>query len=514
MGRRADTSERLQAVEIVSRSMLVTADGRPVHAASQHVSGTQTKDGRPIRAVSISAGTAADGGEIIPYAIYPFGVTVTPDGRPVEALQFFDASGAVASISGLSGDGVTPTALGDGTTWTAASGVSVANAGAFTKPHPSGRTTGVVLTKNPTTGTFGGARRPVLTAFKMSDYAFLGLDVLPTMISGSVSLRVSSDNFATKRMEYTWALPGQVYVGDWNRLVARTNADASGIDPNGAWVVTGGMTTAETVNALQLSINTTANDAGKIELDRVFGFVGQPAKGAVLFGFDRYEDTSIGLLALPIAQELGITCYAAGDTDKVVGLGAAWTRVKALHDAGWPILSQGPDHKNYVSVGAPQLAIDYPISRNALQSVGLTNALDFFAYPFSSNNAATDAVLLAAGCKWASTSIAWNNHPNEFNLGFKLVGTARVNIGGMTVAQVKLLIDRAALYGIVLDLFCHGLIAGGNSTTAYTTDTLLYYANDWRTIILYALVYQTGQLITVTDPVALFDSRGSMPLAA
>jgi hypothetical protein len=176
----------------------------------------------------------------------------------------------------------------------------------------------------------------------------------------------------------------------------------------------------------------------------MFGFVGQPAKGAVLFGFDRYEDTSIGLLALPIAQELGITCYAAGDTDKVVGLGAAWTRVKALHDAGWPILSQGPDHKNYVSVGAPQLAIDYPISRNALQSVGLTNALDFFAYPFSSNNAATDAVLLAAGCKWASTSIAWNNHPNEFNLGFKLVGTARVNIGGMTVAQVKLLIDRAA----------------------------------------------------------------------
>lgn len=402
--------------------------------------------------------------------------------------------------------------LGDGTTWTPASGVSVANGAALTKGHPAGRATGAVLTKNPTTGTFGGARRPVLTPFALADFALIGMDVLPTMLSGSVSLRVSSDNFVTKRLEYTWPLPSQVYTGDWNRLTVRTNADASGVDPNGAWLVTGGMTTAETINALQVSIGTTANDAGKIEIDRIFGFPTAPARGTVMFGFDRFTHASLVDDALPIAKALGITCYAAGDSDLVVGQGAGWARVKTLHDAGWPILSQGPDHKNYVTVppatGAAQLAVDYPISRNVLASVGLANALDYFAYPFSANNAETDAVLVAAGCKWASTSIGWHNHPNENGLGFKLVGTARVNIGGMTVAQVKLLIDRALYYGIVLDLFCHGLIAGGDGTAAYLVDTLLYYKNDWQTIIVYALT----QGLFVTNPVRLLAEQNRVPV--
>lgn len=404
--------------------------------------------------------------------------------------------------------------IANGATWTAASGVSVNNSATFSKPHPSGRTTGNLMTKNPVSGTFGGERATsVPGGFKLSDYALIGMDVLTSIIAGSVTIRFSSDNFATKRVEYSWPFPAQVYNGDWQRLTARVLADTSGIDPNGAWVVTGGMTMDEVVNAVQISIVTTANDACTVAVDRVFAFQNTPARGAVMFGFDRYEDSSLPAIALPVAQKYGITCYAAGDSDKVVGKGAAWTRVKQLHDAGWPIISQGPDHKDYVAAGAAQLTTDVAVSRAAFQSVGLTNALDYFAYPFSSNNASTDAALLAAGFKMASTGIGWNGHPNETNMGFKLIGQGRQNIGGMTLTQVKRLIDRAAIYGVVVDLFCHGLTAGGDGTTP-PADALLWYANDWDALIAYAMGYRAAGRIDITNPVALFNARGSLPVAA
>lgn len=94
MGKRADTTERLQAVEIVDSSLRVTSDGRAVRAASEYTSGTMTADGRPIRAVSVAAGIYAEGGTKLAYSLYSAGTLMTPDGRPVEAIQFFDAAGA------------------------------------------------------------------------------------------------------------------------------------------------------------------------------------------------------------------------------------------------------------------------------------------------------------------------------------------------------------------------------------------------------------------------------------
>lgn len=392
--------------------------------------------------------------------------------------------------------------------WVAASGVSVNNAAAFAKTHPSGRTSGTLLTKNPVSGTFGGARRAT-DPFKLSDFKLIGLDVLPSILGGSVSIRFSSDNFATKRVEYSWPFPAQLYSDNWNRLTARVLADTSGIDPNGGWTFTGGMTMDETINSIQISISTTANAAATLAIDNVLLFEKTPTKGVVMFGFDRFEDASIPSLALPIAQAQGIRPYAAGDTNKIPNPSANWSSVKQLFDAGWPIFSQGPDHKDYVTAGAAQLTTDVAVSRAALTAAGFTNALDYFAYPFSSNNLATDAALLAAGFKFASTGIGWNGHPNEFNAGYKLIGQGRQNIGGMTLTQVQRLIDRAVQYGVVVDLFCHGLVAGGNGGAA-PADPLLWYANDWRDAIIYA----KAQGAIVQNPVQFFNERGSMPVVA
>lgn len=401
-----------------------------------------------------------------------------------------------------------PTIPSDLTAFVAASGVSVNNSAAYSKAHPSGRTSGTLLTKNPVSGTFGGARKTV-TGFKLSDFALIGLDVLPTLLAGSISIRFSSDNFATKRVEYSWPFPAQTYSGDWNRLTARVLADASGVDPNGAWVVTGGMTMDETVNAIQVSINSTANQAASVAVDQILLFEKTPTKGVVMFGFDRYEHASIPSLALPIANAQGIRPYAAGDTDKLAGQGANWSSVKQLYDAGWPIVSQGPDHKDYVVSGASQLTTDVATSRAALTAAGFVNALDYFAYPLSSNNAATDAALLAAGFRYASTGIGWNNHPNEYNLGYKLIGAGRVNIGSMTLTQIKKLIDRAAQYGVIVDLFCHGLAAGGDGEAA-NADPLLVNTTVWDAAITYA----KAQGVALRNPVQLFNERGTLPVVA
>lgn len=419
--------------------------------------------------------------------------------------------GALASGTPRGPFPTAPLIVADHTSWVGASGVSVNTAGTYGKAHPSGRTTGTKLTKNPTTGTFGGARRTsgIPAGFKLSDYALVGMDVRPDILAGSVSVRFSSDSFATKRVEYSWPFPSQTYANDWNRLTARVLADTSGIDPNGAWVVTGGMAMNEVVNAVQISMSTTANQACVVDIGSVFAFSAVPVRGVVMFGFDRYTDASLTGIALPIAQSAGIRCYAAGDTDLLVPRGAGWGRVVQLHDAGWPIISQGPDHKNYVTAGGAQLTTDVATSRTELQAAGVGNALDWFAYPSSANNAETDAALLAAGFKMATTGIGWNGHPNEYNLGYKLIGQGRVNIGGMTLTQVKRLIDRAALYGVIVDLFCHGLTAGGTGTTP-PVDTLLWYADDWAAAIAYAKTVA----VDILDPVTLFNLRGSLPVLA
>jgi peptidoglycan/xylan/chitin deacetylase (PgdA/CDA1 family) len=398
--------------------------------------------------------------------------------------------------------------------WSNASSTTVQSAVAYTKAHPSGRTTGTILTKNPNSATFnGGKNTGVPGGFKLSDYLLVGVDLLPNFVAGSVVLSFSSDNFATKRVEFSFPYPSQFYNGDWNRLTVRTGADGT-IDPNGGtWSAFGGMLMTETINEVRVSASTTANDACTINVDKVFAFATTPVRGAVMFGFDRYEDASLPTIALPIANRYGISCYAAGDSNKIVGFGANWASVKQLCDAGWPILSQGPDHKDYVASGAAQLTTDVAISRAAFAAAGLGNALDFFAYPLSSNNASTDAALIAAGFKMASTGIAWNGHPNEFNLGYKLIGQGRVNIGGLTLTQVKRLIDRAAVYGVIVDLFTHGLVAGGTGGSP-PADTLTWYANDWESAIAYAAGYRAAGRIDITNPVALFDARGSLPVVA
>ena len=110
----------------------------------------------------------------------------------------------------------TPTVvIANGATWTPASGVSSNNSATFSKPHPSGRTTGSLMTKNPVSGTWGSQRATsVPRGFKRSDYALIGMDVLSSIIAGSVTIRFSSDNFATKRVEYSWPFPAQVYNGE------------------------------------------------------------------------------------------------------------------------------------------------------------------------------------------------------------------------------------------------------------------------------------------------------------
>ncbi len=145
-----------------------------------------------------------------------------------------------------------PTEFAANSGWTNASGMTVANSAAYPAPHPSGRTQGLRLQKP--TASFGGARTSTLTLpnFKLSDYAVIGFDIYGIVTSGSINLRFSSDNFATKRREVSWSFPNY-FINGWQRLTIRPTDDGTTAEGGATWTVTGGQALDEPINAVQVS---------------------------------------------------------------------------------------------------------------------------------------------------------------------------------------------------------------------------------------------------------------------
>lgn len=397
------------------------------------------------------------------------------------------------------------------TNWAVASGVTLSVA-SFPTKSPSGRTSGLKVAK-PTTGTFGGVRFTGVPANWVPDvnkpialWLWWGAD------QGSVSLRLTSDAFATKRVEFSWAYMGQLHKG-WNLLVVRPNGDGT-IEPNNAtWVVTGGQAWTEVINGIQISINTNTGNAADIYLDGVYEYDGPVAQGCVCFGFDKYGEASIPTLALPLLSARGIKAYWAGDGNLIDGPTTARGYLQTVYDAGWDAISQGMNHPDYAAAGAAQLSADYDQALAIFQAQGFFRGSKLFSYPLSSNNEATDAVLLSKGVYMARSGWAWSVRPNDFNAGPKLIGHGAFNLGGKTLAQAKAMIDRARVYGSTEFLFCHGLAAGGTGG-APPADTLYWYADDYAALLDYAVASRTAGTLDILSPTEWIAQRYDPPTVA
>lgn len=428
-----------------------------------------------------------------------------------DALSAYMARAGTALQRGV-GTTVNPTSSVTG--WTVASNFTQTTS-AYPTPAPSGRTTGLKLAK-PASGTFSGTRTATLPAnFRLDQVALIGMWLHWSADQGSVSLRFSSDAFAAKRVEFSWAYSGQLHKG-WNFLTVRTPVTGDGtLEPGvGTWVNTGAQGNAEVINGVQISVATSGATAVDIYVDGIYAYNAAPAKGGVRFGFDRYGEASIPALALPILRDRQIKGYWAGDGNLIDGNTAARGMLATVYDAGWDAISQGMNHPDYTSVGAAKLGADFETARAIFRAQGFTRAADqLFSYPLSANDASTDAMLLSKGVLMARSGWAWDIHGSPYAAGPKLVGHGAVNLGGKTLTTARRLVDRAVTYGVTVDFFCHGLTAGGDGTTP-PGDTLLWYENDWRALVDYAVAYRAAGTLDIDSPTEWLAKRVQAPVVA
>lgn len=384
--------------------------------------------------------------------------------------------------------------------WAGQSAAVLSN-GTYPVPHPSGATQGLAM-KALAADTFVAARSTNVPAnFKLSDAYAVGMWVYWNAGNGSVELRFTSDNFATKTKTFSWSWSGQLHVG-WNLLTVRPGDTTT--TPNGnQWTVAGGFTDADTVNGVEVRLNTNGAADTEVMFGGIVYWSARPDVGAVQLGFDRLGEASVPQLALPILKAAGIKGYWAGDAFLIDGNTNALTYLKQVYAEGWDAISQGSPvnvnaHPDYTTDTA-RLSTDFDAAQAIFRKQGLYRGSELFSYPLSANNATTDAILAAKGVPMARSGWAWAIHTNEYNAGPKLIGHGAINLGGKTLAQAKLAVDQAVIYGLTINLFTHGLVAGGTGTTP-PADTLVWYANDYQALVDYIVAYRKQGLLDTDSP--------------
>ena len=366
-------------------------------------------------------------------------------------------------------------------------------------PHPDGRTDFLAI-KCLAADTFCGGRTFVIPAnFKLADAYLVGMWVYWDAANGSVSLRFTSDGFASKNKTFSWSWSGQLHRG-WNLLTVNPSGDAT-TNPGGtSWTVAGGFLDSDVVNAIEVQVGTNGAADTEIFVGEVFYHSAKPTRGTVCFGFDQIGQQNIVTYALPIFEKYGVKGYWAGDANLIQNPGNPRNYLQAVYDRGWDAINQGFLHPDY-SANPSQLATDIVPSRQIFRDL-FPRAAELFSYPLSANNAATDQILADAGVPMARSGWSWAVHPNEFNLGPKLIGHGAVNIGGKTLTQVKALVDYWDYYGLIGFPFAHDIIPGGDGTTP-PADTQQWYANDLDALFAYIL----GKGMNMDSPTQLLAKR-------
>lgn len=382
--------------------------------------------------------------------------------------------------------------------WTSNS-AAVLSFRAAPEPHPDGRTQFLAI-KCLAADTFCGGRTFTIPAnFKLADAYLVGMWVYWDAANGSAALRFTSDGFASKTKTFSWAWSGQLHRG-WNLLTVNPAGTAT-TNPGGtAWSVAGGMLDSEVVNAIEVQVSTNGAADTEIFVGQVFYLPGKPTKGAVILGFDKYGEASIPQIALPIMEAAGIKGYWAGDANLIETPTNARAYLKQVYDAGWDAITQGKNHPDYTQPASKAvLAADIDYARAIMQANGFIRSLMHFSYPLSANDPETDAILASKGVPMARSGWSWQIHPNEYNGGPKLIGHGATNLGGKTLTAIKQMVDAAVYYGTTLNLFTHGIVAGGTGTTP-PADPLYWYQADFQSLIDYLVAYRDQGVLDIDSP--------------
>ncbi len=323
----------------------------------------------------------------------------------------------------------------------------------------------------------GASDQYVETKIKLPPTALLGrIDLqiyLPPLTAGSVymELRYSSDtpaadppNANPANRRFMNILPDQNTRGKWSTItIDKAGKLYSNGTPNGtAWVDTGTPDPAE-IEYLAIVLGCTAAtpDAERYFLLDTVSINGY-RKPFIMLGADGFGTPSHSSQLYPLLSSRGFKGYIAGDGNLAAGAAGFLNTVYA---AGWDVLSQGMDHKNYAN-NSSALPDDYDTARGILDGMGFTRASKWFAYPVGGISQATIATLDSKGVKAARAS----NHPkitiSELgNTDFTQTGS--FDFGLRTSTQMRAWLDDILLSGEGMMMYVHDLV----TTPTLSTET-------------------------------------------
>ncbi len=379
--------------------------------------------------------------------------------------------------------------------WSSTSAAVLSNK-ATAVPHPSGRTSTLNI-KTLAGDSFAGARTTAIPAgLRLADMAMIDLWAYWDGSNGSISIRFTSDNFASNGKTFDFAWPGQLHKG-WNLLRVAPDDDGSTSPSNATWTVAGGFLDTDVINGIEVRVST--NQAADTEIGVAdIGFHrAAPTKGAFILGFGEFGQDSVVNDALPILNAAGIRAYWNGDTDLIQNAGNAQTLARRWYGAGMELGTQGFNHPDYTA-NPTALGPDYDAAKAIHLGLGLPRGIDYFTYPLSANDDATDAQL-AGRVRFAKSGWNWRIRPNQYNAGPKLIGTGAVALGQKTRTQMLKEVDAAIKYGHTNVGYTHGLVAGGDGVSK-PGDQNYTYANDYKALVAYLVEKRDAGLIDILSP--------------
>lgn len=246
--------------------------------------------------------------------------------------------------------------------------------------------------------------------------------------------------------------PDKYQGGYWSCLYWHINGKLyTNAAPNGVGPTTTGTPDLNAIREIEFdwSISTdTPADERYMYLD-VVAFNGR-SRPQIIMGYDGFGDASHSSIVLPKWNELGLRGYIAGDGDSLAG---NETALNAFYAQGSDIISQGMEHKNYVTEIA-DLPADYDAARAIVSGAGYARSLDLFAWPFNSRNLATDTIIRDKGARWARTT-GGNRFPVTSLGKPEMLAMGALDMGSKTAAQVKAWVDDVILSGYTACLYDH-----------------------------------------------------------
>jgi len=358
-----------------------------------------------------------------------------------------------------------PTKLADGAsaTWTSDNSTVVLSSAntVFQHPdHPQITMRSIVMTPN------SASSRAVLlsqTAFTVKDVITFAFNFPDPPGASSISIHLSSDNFATKSVNFAWSRAASYRAkGGVNYLtVAMVDAGGSpgvgGGDSPAGWTSTGGQLITDTFNSIKIQFYGYSG----VAVTFLGAWTSESGKGKVILGFDDGFASQYNI-AYPYcsARSIPLTIAIPSDFPDTVGY-VTTVQMDEMYASGLvDFVGHGKTHVDLTTLTAAQVVAELQHSKSFLVN-NYDRGADCMVYPSNAWNASVMAIAKQCGFRFARSINRQFISDHIFGMDY-FMAMGAVTTSSNTLASLEQSVDAAANSGQTLYLYAHNILATNN----------------------------------------------------